>query len=350
MFEINTKEIKKIESLLNEVAFLLAEKEQLAEKKNSLSLDEHKDLTNKNRDRLKEVKGEITLFKRNCTKHLDIVQKQIKALEREERGLNRELQDIEAALATGEGDKNELTVEKRTIKERAKSLARELNQNKKEELLLNKGLELFIIDDREETKKKQVPIVSKKEKINPLYAAGAIGSVIIILLIIVYSTFFRNEKPVETTDQETSNEVMPAVKENTTEEMNASGTITGSNVNMRQLPNVMSAVIKQLQKDDRVQISQKQIVNEFDDAVLSQSTQITTESGEKIKLDPGKGIVIIEERENSFVISYAIDDMQSIKGTVPKDTVKRISGDTWYLVKNSAGLQGWVYGKYVDLD
>ncbi len=354
MNEINAKELKRIESLLKEVSTLELEKQQLADRKGSLAADEYKQLLSQNRERTKEIKTELSAFKRNCSKNLETVQTQLMALKREEKGLHTELKEVESNLKSDSADRKELTVEKKTILDRLKALEKERTQQKKQEALILKGAELFTRQNAvPEKKEKPAPANEEtpqveKEGINPLYAAGALISVIIIVAIIVQTTFFRKDLP-EAVVEENTVEQVPDPVENTTEIMDAEGVITGNNVNLRQQPNIMSSVIKQLQMNDAVTIYEKRVVNESKDAVLSRMTQLTTEDGEKIKLDAGKGIVVLEEKEDVIIVSYPIDDGKSITGSVEKDAVKQISGDVWYRVRNAASIEGWIYGKYVEL-
>lgn len=352
--DMTTKQIKRISELRNRMDSLKAKAQALSEKKGTLSAEEYRAIAGEYKNDFSAAKEELIELKKAASDELAAFKKQDYALEREQAALEKSIAKLEDELSKG-GDKKTITPKLKADRERLKEVHNELTQNLKNEQ--NISLAIDGTQAVKSTVKTAAPSSSQTKNAsiisNPLFLGAAIAVVIIAVItaiVLVRPLGTQSESGDQITqDSETqqSTTAENAVVENIAVEVDMSGSVKGTNVNLRQEPNVSSPAIKQLQNGTKVSVSAKMVAGP-NDAVFSRQAQITTESGKKIKLDEGKGVVIIEEKENAFTVRYAVEDGEHITGTVAKDDIRRITGETWFKVKTGDGLSGWIYGQYVD--
>ncbi len=347
MNQMTAKELKQIAELRKELGSLEDKLSSLPEKKAKLEADQFAALASDYKQRIKEAKEELIALKKKAAQTLSSSKKQIDSLEREEASLNNMISKMGSMPQKGV-DKNEIGASLKGKRERLKAIARELATLHEQE----SAISLCIRD----TAPPAMPKAMKKTAAVPAFLQSPVfyGVSLGVLLLAAATVLMLNLKSGKPIDSEevsagTNQQSETQSVDSAIEEVDLSGVVNGNNVNMREEPNVSAPAIKQLQKGEKVTIFAKTNSAETGDAVFSKQAQITTEEGKQIKLDSGKGIFIIEERENSYLVRYEIEDDKMITGTVDKDAVQRITGEIWYKVTNEDGITGWMYGKYVDV-
>jgi len=350
---MNANRLKKITELKKELASLALRTEKLTEKKGKLAEDEYSALSAEYKKRIKQINLELADLKKGASAELSAAAKQISALDRESASLEKNIDKLEDS--TGK----EGIAKRKELQQKLKSLHKELALQQKEEAALEQVMDTIAADSPAPKTTREVKTNTQSAAVwsSPLFIGVSIGAFIIIAAAVLFFVF-RAHPSIESFDQAAAGTGAPQSEgaEQTQEqpeseavEVSLSGLINGKNVNMREQPNVTSPVIKQLQKGAQVSISAKKVVSGADDAVLSRQTQLTTQEGKQIKLDAGKGVFIVEENDSAFVVKYAIEDNKTVTGTVAKDAIQRLTGETWYKARNKEGIEGWVYGKYIEV-
>ena len=342
-----------------------ADLKQITEIRKQISAAEKSNNQNDSKT-LSEQKKELQILKKKAMQVLSGTEKRINEIQRDLKPLVKVISQLTADANNGNHDsKKAASVKIKDSQKKLQELQKELELRKKQQRAIIQALNdkpaskpknTFSISNKKTppTKKEKKGTdtkISQKFVFNPLQIFKSkpyipVAIIIVILLTGMIAIYFYNkgtpsiEAPIEST------EPGKAQIDDSIIEINAKGTITGNNVNLRVQPDVSSDVIRQLHNNSKVNVIAKTNSANRNGAVLVGQTQITMESGKKIKLDAGKGITITDESESSYTVSYPISDGKIISGTVDKNSVKKIAGETWYQVKTS-NTTGWIFGKFI---
>ncbi|MDA3900739.1 MAG: hypothetical protein PF637_09510 [Spirochaetes bacterium] len=346
MNKITSKDLKRLAQLRNDLSALKSKQQQIKTKKKTLDKERYKAAVSEYKQLVDVAKNELVTLEKSVHQTLLDIEKKIRSLKREQTTINKELSKSSNDSTTNKNNHSRL-----------KEIQKELELRHKQQTVLAHSLKekkapkaAHQASDAGTAPQKTAKKSQKKlsSGTNPLFIGAALGTIIIIGAITF--TLFQMSKTENNSIQQ------PPVTEETTDpikneiiDVNLSGVINGTNVNIRTEPNVTSDAIRQLQKGAEVTVTAKKSTAMENDAVLSGLTQLTMESGKKIKLDAGKGIYIVEERDDGFLVRYPIKDGKTITGVVDKASVKRITGETWYRIRTKQGVNGWMYGKYIDI-
>lgn len=123
------------------------------------------------------------------------------------------------------------------------------------------------------------------------------------------------------------------------------GIITGAGVLMRSENSFSGSVLKTLSRGEEVYILGKTISTNENEAVTRRDLTVNTSIG-TVKLNRGKLVYIIGETPNEFLVSFRYQNLE-LTASIPKNELKKISGQYWYKIKTKSGQVGWVFGDYI---
>lgn len=342
-------EVKELISVYKEITALQKRLAKYASQSDRIPTGTYKAQTGDLKAEISGLKKKLTPLTRNIKKYIAENKKDIKSLDAENARQAKQGETLQTKFEASMMDKKEYLLEKRSLDATIKKNSKTIAALKTDEALLVQAIEATTPKAEVEVETATPPKNGASITINKKYLIGA-GAAIAVVLIVFAAKFVldtpdKKQKSATFEADAAQTEEMPV--DNSITQLDKPGTIKGNNVNIRLEPNIKSPVIKQLHNGTKVTVLAEQNVSESGDALLSQTTQLTTETGKKIKLAAGKGIIILEEKEHSYLVKYAIADDKSVVGEVGKNSVKKISGDLWYQIKFQNSLTGWIYGKFV---
>lgn len=128
----------------------------------------------------------------------------------------------------------------------------------------------------------------------------------------------------------------------------SSGTITGSNVTMRQAATVQSEKTGSFEDKEIVEVLGSTNVQNEGEAILSKPITVKG-SGGTVKLPKGKAVVIenYQAGQNTYSVTYEDPQKGKLTAQIDAGTVETIIYASWYQVKRKSGETGWVLGKFL---
>lgn len=127
-----------------------------------------------------------------------------------------------------------------------------------------------------------------------------------------------------------------------------SGTITGSNVTMRQGATVQSEKTGTFEDKEIVEVLESTNVQNEGEAILSKPITVKG-SGGTVKLTKGKAVVIenYQAGQNTYSVTYEDPKKGKLTAQIDASTVETIIYASWFKVKRKNGETGWVLGKFL---
>jgi len=124
--------------------------------------------------------------------------------------------------------------------------------------------------------------------------------------------------------------------------------VTGSNVIIRSDHTTSSASAGVVAKEGTiVQILDRYTSGNSDEALLKRTVSVEVH-GERIQLPKGKAIRILKDHQNAVQASFITKQFGRAEGTIDKTDIEAIGGETWYKIRTTDDITGWVYGKFIE--
>jgi serine/threonine protein kinase len=124
--------------------------------------------------------------------------------------------------------------------------------------------------------------------------------------------------------------------------------IQGSNVNIRKTPTTMeNNILTRLQNGDEVEVLERKRVQGDSKALATRNqTTLTTEDGQKIILNSGKAVALVEKQGRRSLVIAKMNNGDKIKGYVASRDLRSVASEIWFRIKHDRG-EGWVMGDYL---
>jgi hypothetical protein len=126
------------------------------------------------------------------------------------------------------------------------------------------------------------------------------------------------------------------------------GTITGSNVSIRQSGTIKSEKVGVFDNNEAVKILSSMNVKNEGEAILSKSITVKG-SGGSVTLTKGKAVMIedYDSATNSYQVSYEDPKKGKLNAKIEASAAETIIFATWFNVERANGEKGWVLGKFL---
>lgn len=96
-----------------------------------------------------------------------------------------------------------------------------------------------------------------------------------------------------------------------------------------------------------VEILDRYISDNSTEAVLNRAVTVEIR-GERIQLPEGKAIRILEDRDQSVHASFITTQFGRAEATIDKTDIEAVSGETWYKIRTTDGITGWIFGRFIE--
>lgn len=126
------------------------------------------------------------------------------------------------------------------------------------------------------------------------------------------------------------------------------GTITGSNVSIRQSGTIKSEKVGVFDNNEAVKILSSMNVKNEGEAILSKSITVKG-SGGSVTLTKGKAVMIedYDSATSSYQVSYEDPKKGKLNAQIEASAAETIIFATWFNVERANGEKGWVLGKFL---
>jgi hypothetical protein len=137
-------------------------------------------------------------------------------------------------------------------------------------------------------------------------------------------------------------------KMNQHEGLAAKARVTGSGVIIRSNHTTSSASKGVVAKKGTVvQLLDRYKPGSSNGAILKR--KVTVEAhGARINLSKGKAIHVLAEQDDSVHASFVTSQFGGTEAWISKDAIEAMSGHTWYKIRTTDDITGWIYGEYID--
>lgn len=124
--------------------------------------------------------------------------------------------------------------------------------------------------------------------------------------------------------------------------------VTGSNVIIRSDHTTASSSAGVVAKEGTVvQILDRYISGNSVEAILRKAVTVEVR-GENIQLPEGKAIRILEDRNETVLATFSTPQYGRTEATIDKSDIEATSGETWYQIRTTDNITGWIYGKFIE--
>jgi len=124
--------------------------------------------------------------------------------------------------------------------------------------------------------------------------------------------------------------------------------VTGTNVIIRSDHTTSSTSVGVVAKEGTiVKILDRYTSENSDEAILKRAVSVEVH-GERIHLPKGKAIRIMEDRQSSVRASVITTQFGRAEATIDKTDIEAIGGETWYKIRTTDNITGWIYGKFIE--
>jgi len=124
--------------------------------------------------------------------------------------------------------------------------------------------------------------------------------------------------------------------------------VTGSNVIIRSDHTTASPSAGVVAKEGTiVQILDRFISGNSFEAILKNAVTVEVR-GERIQLPEGKAIRILKDQNESVRASFITSQFGRTEATIDKTDIEAVSGQTWYKIRTTDNITGWIFGKFIE--
>lgn len=124
--------------------------------------------------------------------------------------------------------------------------------------------------------------------------------------------------------------------------------VTGSNVIIRSDHTTSSSSAGVVAKEGTiVQILDRYTSGNSEEAILKRAVSVEVH-GKRLQLPKGKAIRIIEDHQQSVRASVITTEFGKAEATIDKSDIEAIGGKTWYKIRTTDNITGWIYGKFIE--
>ncbi|HKK45983.1 MAG TPA: SH3 domain-containing protein [Balneolaceae bacterium] len=124
--------------------------------------------------------------------------------------------------------------------------------------------------------------------------------------------------------------------------------VTGNNVIIRSDHTTSSSSAGVVAHEGTVvQILDRYTSGNSDEALLKRAVSVEV-NGERIRLPKGKAIRILEDHQDSVQASFITTQFGRAEGTIDKNDIEAIGRKTWYKIRTTDNITGWIYGKFIE--
>ncbi len=124
--------------------------------------------------------------------------------------------------------------------------------------------------------------------------------------------------------------------------------VTGSNVIIRSDHTTSSQSAGVVAKEGTiVQILDRYTTGDSDEALLKRAVSVKI-NDENIQLPEGKAIRILEDNQESVRASFITTQFGRAEATIDKTDIEALGGETWYKIRTTDNITGWIYGKFIE--
>jgi hypothetical protein len=124
--------------------------------------------------------------------------------------------------------------------------------------------------------------------------------------------------------------------------------VTGTNVIIRSDHTTASQSAGVVAKEGTiVRILDRYTTGDSDEALLKRAVSVKI-NDELIKLPEGKAIRILEDYQDSVRASVITTQFGRAEATIDKTDIEALGGETWYKIRTTDNITGWIYGKFIE--
>lgn len=96
-----------------------------------------------------------------------------------------------------------------------------------------------------------------------------------------------------------------------------------------------------------VEILDRYIAGNSTEAILKNAVTVEIR-GEQIQLPGGKAIRILEDQDESVRASFITTQFGRAEATIDKNDIEATDGHTWYKIRTTDGITGWIFGRFIE--
>ncbi len=96
-----------------------------------------------------------------------------------------------------------------------------------------------------------------------------------------------------------------------------------------------------------VEILDRYIAGNSVEAILKNAVTVEVR-GERIQLPSGKAIRILSDQNESVRASFITTQFGRAEATIDKADIEPTEGQTWYKIRTTDGITGWIFGKFIE--
>lgn len=124
--------------------------------------------------------------------------------------------------------------------------------------------------------------------------------------------------------------------------------VTGSNVIIRSDHSTSSQSVGVVAEEETVvRILDKYTSGNSDEALLKRAVTVKV-NDKHLQLPEGKAIRILEDYQKSVQASFITTQLGRVEAPIDKTDIEAIGGQTWYKVRTTDNITGWIYGKFIE--
>lgn len=124
--------------------------------------------------------------------------------------------------------------------------------------------------------------------------------------------------------------------------------VTGSGVIIRSDPTTTSSSAGVVALEGTVvEILDRYIAGNSTEAILRNTVTVEIR-GEHIQLPEGKAIRILEDRNESVRASFITTQFGRAEATIDKNDIEATDGQTWYKIRTTDNITGWIFGRFIE--
>lgn len=124
--------------------------------------------------------------------------------------------------------------------------------------------------------------------------------------------------------------------------------VTGSGVIIRSDHTTSSSSAGVVAREGTVvEILDRYIAGNSTEAILRNDVTVEVR-GQRIQLSEGKAIRILEDQDESVRASFITTQFGRAEATIDKNDIEATDGHTWYKIRTTDGITGWIFGRFIE--
>ena len=121
--------------------------------------------------------------------------------------------------------------------------------------------------------------------------------------------------------------------------------VKGFDVFLKDRPSTGGQIIAVLQRGETLTVLDEKLCEDKQAAIVAADVTVAY-NGSQLELQRGQPLKVVDELQDAYLCRLNLEESSGFI-EVPKEKLHSLVGSSWYLVRDGAGKEGWVYNEFV---